>query len=102
MWTLHQPGSDRSGGLVVDWELAETALVTRQGFEVRVVAIDPAAASAIETMQRGATLADALAAGQEAAEAAGAAFDAAATPSRWLADGLFAGYRFDNKFNGDS
>ena len=102
VWTLHQPGSERSGGFAVDWSLAETALVTRQGLEVRVVAIDPPAAIAIEAMQRGATLADALAAGQEAGERIGTGFDAAAAPATWLAEGLFAGYRFANHPDGDS
>ena len=96
VWTLHQPGSDRSGGYAVDWDLAETALVTRGGIDVKVVAIDRAAAIAIEAMQQGASLADALAVGQEAAERIESRFNAATAPAAWLADGLFAGYRFDN------
>ena len=102
VWTLHQPGTDRSAGFAVDWNLAETGLVTRQGIAVRVVAIDPPAAIAIEAMQQGATLADALAAGQEAARRMRIGFDPATAPAVWLADGLFAGYRFDDHFDGDS
>ena len=102
VWSLHQSGSDRSAGFTIDWNIAETALVTRRGFEVKVIATDAAAAIAIEAMRQGATLADALAAGHQAAVGTATSFDPATAPAAWLADGLFASYRIEDYSAGDS
>ncbi|MGI9025573.1 MAG: HvfC/BufC family peptide modification chaperone [Burkholderiaceae bacterium] len=102
IWSLHRDDSLRSEAAEsdrfdIDWNVAETALVVRNGFEVRVAALDLGSAAALRTMQSGATLIDALSAGLAASELSGIAnqsFDAAGAPAAWLAGGLFAGFRF--------
>ena len=60
IWTIHQPGYD--GEFSVDWTLADTALVARDGFVVRVSECSPADASFIAASLAGATFGDAAAA----------------------------------------
>jgi hypothetical protein len=59
VWTIHQPGHD--GEFSVDWDAAETALVARDGFAVRVTACSPADAAFIDASLAGAALGDAVA-----------------------------------------
>jgi hypothetical protein len=59
VWTIHQSGFD--GAFEVDWAVAQTALVARDGFAVTVNDCAPADAAFIEASQRGATLGDAAA-----------------------------------------
>ena len=60
VWTIHQPGYD--GEFSVDWTRADTALVARDGFVVRVSECGPADASFIAASLAGATFGDAAAA----------------------------------------
>ena len=57
VWTIHQP--DHGGEFTVDWDVAERALVARDGFAVRVDAIDAGAATFLQSSLAGATLGDA-------------------------------------------
>ena len=59
IWTIHQPGHD--GEFSVDWQRAETALVTRNGFAVTVDDCGRADATFIEASLAGAAFGDAAA-----------------------------------------
>ena len=59
IWTIHQPGYD--GEFSVAWDLADTALVARDGFAVRVSECGAADASFIGASLAGATFGDAAA-----------------------------------------
>ena len=59
VWTIHQPGFD--GAFEVDWAIAQTALVARDGFAVTVTACPPADATFVEAALAGATLGEAAA-----------------------------------------
>jgi hypothetical protein len=57
IWTIHQPG--HTGEFAVDWEVAERALVARDGFAVTVSAIGAGDAVFLDSSMAGATLGDA-------------------------------------------
>jgi hypothetical protein len=59
IWTIHQPGHD--GEFSVDWNLAEPALVARDGFAVTVAACSPGEAAFVNASLAGAPLGDAVA-----------------------------------------
>ena len=104
IWSLHRDDALRaevagSDHFDVGWDIAETALVVRKGYEVRVSALDVGSAAALRAMLSGATLIDALSAGLAASEISKSAnqpFDATGAPATWLACGLFAGFRFSD------
>lgn len=60
IWTIHQPA--HGGEFSVDWQLADTALVARDGFAVTVTHCPPADALFIEASLAGAAFGDAAAA----------------------------------------
>jgi hypothetical protein len=60
VWTIHQPGFD--GAFEVDWTVAQTALVARDGFAVTVSDCGVADATFIEASLAGAPLGDAASA----------------------------------------
>jgi uncharacterized protein len=60
IWTIHQAGYD--GEFSVDWARADTALVARDGFVVRVSECNPADASFISASLAGSPFGDAAAA----------------------------------------
>jgi hypothetical protein len=60
VWTIHQPGHD--GDFGVDWSIAETALVARDGLAVTVSASSAADAAFLEAALAGAPLGEAAAA----------------------------------------
>ena len=60
IWTIHQPGYD--GEFSVAWELADTALVSRDGFAVGVTGCSPADAAFIAASLAGLPFGDAAAA----------------------------------------
>ncbi len=86
IWTIHQPGYD--GEFSVAWDLADTALVSRDGFLVTVTDCSPADAAFIGASLAGATLADAAA----AALAALPHFDLGALLGRALSARLVCGF----------
>ena len=59
IWTIHQPGHD--GEFSVDWSVADTALVARDGFVVTVTGCTPADAAFIEASLSGLPFGDAAA-----------------------------------------
>ena len=63
IWTIHQPGY--AGEFSVAWDLADTALVARDGFVVTVVDCGPGDAAFVGASLAGATLGDAAAAALE-------------------------------------
>ncbi|HEY1394079.1 MAG TPA: DNA-binding domain-containing protein [Methylibium sp.] len=77
LWTIHQDGYD--GEFSVDWDRAETALVTRRGLDVLVSAVGPGMAMFLAgllggaSLERAARLASDADAGFELAAALGAA-----------------------------
>jgi hypothetical protein len=86
IWTIHQPGHDGEFG--VDWNLAETALVARDGFAVTVAACSAADAAFLDASLAGATLVDAA----DATLSRHADFDLAALLGRALAARLICGF----------
>jgi uncharacterized protein len=86
IWTIHQPG--HGGEFSVAWDLADTALVSRDGFVVTVTDCSPADAAFIGASLAGATLADAAA----AALAALPQFDLGALLGRALSARLICGF----------
>ena len=59
VWTIHQPG--HAGEFSVDWDLAETALVARDGFVVTVTGCGAGDAAFLEASLNGVPLGDAAA-----------------------------------------
>jgi hypothetical protein len=53
IWTIHQPGYD--GEFSVDWDVADTALVARDGFAVTVAALRAGDAAFIRASLAGAS-----------------------------------------------
>lgn len=99
IWNLHRDPVSRADAAEakhfdIDWTVGETALVAREEYAVRVVALDAGSAAALRAVHCGETLVDALASGVVAAKLADTPFDAAAAPAAWLSDGLLAGFRF--------
>jgi len=86
IWTIHQPGYD--GEFSVAWDLAETALVSRDGFVVTVADCSPAEAAFVAASLAGAP----LAAAADAALAALAHFDLEALLGRALSARLICGF----------
>jgi hypothetical protein len=64
IWTIHQPGF--AGEFAVDWDVAERALVARDGFAVTVAAIGAGDAAFLVASLAGAPLGDAAAAALQA------------------------------------
>jgi hypothetical protein len=64
IWQLHQSG--QAGDFSVDWTLAQTALVARDGFAVTVADCEPADAAFLGAALSGAALGDAAAAALQA------------------------------------
>ena len=87
VWTIHQPGHD--GGFDVDWDVAETALVARDGFAVTVTPCSPADARFLRAALAGEPL------GEAAAAALGhhPDFDLGALLGRAIAHRLVCGVR---------
>ena len=59
IWTIHQPGYD--GEFSVAWDLADTALVSRDGFVVTVAGCSPADAAFVDASLAGRPFGDAAA-----------------------------------------
>ncbi|MBC7662956.1 MAG: putative DNA-binding domain-containing protein [Caulobacter sp.] len=86
IWTLHQPGY--AGDFSVAWELAETALVARDGFVATVAACTLGEAAFVAASQAGHPLGDAA----EAALQQDPHFDLGALLGRALRDRLVCGF----------
>jgi hypothetical protein len=86
IWTIHQPAY--TGEFSVAWDLAETALVARDGFAVTVAACTFGEAAFMSASQAGHTLGDAA----EAALAQDPRFDLGALLGRALRDRLVCGF----------
>lgn len=86
IWTIHQAGYD--GEFSVDWDRADTALVSRDGFAVQVSVCGPAEAAFVRASLEGAPLADATA----AALADHPDFDLGALLGRALSARLICGF----------
>jgi hypothetical protein len=86
VWTIHRPGY--AGEFSVDWDLAETALVARDGFTVGVVECPAADAAFLAASLAGAPLGDATA----AALRRHSGFDLGALLGRALAARLICGF----------
>lgn len=86
IWTVHQPGY--AGEFSVAWDLAETALVARDGFAVTVAECSPGEAAFVAASQAGAPLGDAAG----SALRQDPSFDLGALLARALRDRLVCGF----------
>ncbi|MEP6503370.1 MAG: DNA-binding domain-containing protein [Betaproteobacteria bacterium] len=86
IWTIHQPG--HGGEFAVDWDVAERALVARDGFAVTVAAIGVGDAAFLRASFGGAPLGDAAAAALQADPL----FDLAALLGRAITSRLVCGF----------
>jgi hypothetical protein len=86
IWTIHQPGYD--GEFSVAWDVADTALVSRDGFAVGVTDCSPADAAFVAASLAGLPFGDAAA----GAQAAQPDFDLGALLGRAIAARLICGF----------
>lgn len=86
VWTLHQPG--HAGEFSVDWSLAETALVARDGFAVTVSACAPGEAAFVAASRAG----EALGGAAEVALSRDPGFDLGAFLGRAIRQRLLCGF----------
>ncbi len=86
LWTLHQPG--HGGEFTVDWDVAERALVAREGWAVTVSALGAGDAAFLDHMLAGA----ALGAAADAALQVQPSFDLGALLGRLVAAGQVCGF----------
>jgi hypothetical protein len=90
LWAAHQGTDDLSA---IDTELAEQALVVRQGLEVLVLRLPPGAAQFVQSLQQGRPLGEAAA----AALAAAHGFDLHAALALCLGHGAITSMHFASK-----